>query len=89
MIEISELKDEDKNRPVKYKSTVPVGKFEYGLITSWNDHYIFVDYYGHGRGTATKPENLEFDDSVELSVNREGVLTVKPKDNGEPREEFK
>lgn len=76
MIEIKDLKEEDKGRAVKYKSTTPVGKIEYGTITSWNDTYIFVDYYGTGKGTATRPINLDFAE-VEISVNREGKLIVK------------
>ena len=31
-----------------------------GIITGWNDTYIFVDYSGDGRGHATKPEHLKF-----------------------------
>jgi hypothetical protein len=76
MIEITELKEEDKGRAVKYKSTAMADKYQYGTITSWNDTYIFVDYYGTGRGTATRPIHLEFAE-VEISVNREGKLIVK------------
>lgn len=83
MIEIKDLKEEDKGRVVKYTSNYPKQHNEWGMITSWNDEYIFVDYSGSERGTATRPINLEFDDTVSLSVNREGRLVVKPKKQGE------
>ena len=38
---------------------------EFGRITSWNATYIFVDYGKNcGRGTATRPEDLEFTDGA-------------------------
>ncbi len=33
-------------------------KQEVGVVTSWNDHYVFVDYNGDGRGIATRLEDL-------------------------------
>ena len=40
---------------------IDYSKCEDGIITSWNDKYIFVDYGKNcGRGTATSPEDLEF-----------------------------
>ncbi len=60
MINISDLKPEDKNRKVVYKPSHSSGSLEEGRITSWNDHYIFVDYSNVGRGNATSPDKLEF-----------------------------
>jgi len=31
---------------------------ELGIVTSWNDKYVFVDYVGNGRGVATRLEDL-------------------------------
>jgi hypothetical protein len=70
MIEIKNLTETDKGKVVKYKSTMGNGRFEYGKITSWNESYIFVDYYGLERGTATGPHNLSFDDTVELKFDK-------------------
>ncbi len=58
MIDIKSLKESDTNRKVIYKK--PNGKSEEGRITSWNDRFIFVDYYNNGMGAATNPKNLEF-----------------------------
>lgn len=59
MINISDLKPEDKNRKVVY-TPYKGAPLEEGRITSWNDQYIFVDYTNVGRGNATPPEKLEF-----------------------------
>jgi hypothetical protein len=78
MIDITQLKEEDKGRAVTYRSTVVIGKLEYGTITSWNDKYIFVDYYqAGGRGTATSPEHLDWA-NVEIKKNREGKVIITP-----------
>jgi len=34
-------------------------KQEFGIVTSWNNHFVFVDYDGTGRGKATNIEDLE------------------------------
>lgn len=70
MIEIKNLKEEDKGRVVRYKSTLTEIQHQFGKITSWNDTYIFVDYNGMERGTATGPNRLDFADNVELKFNR-------------------
>lgn len=59
MININELTENDKGRGVVYEP-YPGGKLEDGVITSWNDRYIFVSYNYTGRGIATPPEKLEF-----------------------------
>ena len=60
MIDIKELTESDLGRGAVYAGGV--GKKEQGVITSWNDVYIFVNYgsYCMGRGIATRPEDLEF-----------------------------
>ena len=60
MIDIEQLKEEDKGRSVVY--TDGVGNREQGYITSWNDTYIFVCYGPEccGRGIATYPSDLDF-----------------------------
>lgn len=58
MIDIKTLKENDIDRKVIYHNRV--GKIQEGRITSWNDRFIFVDYYNSGTGAATKPEDLEF-----------------------------
>lgn len=73
MIEIKDLKPEDVGRIVVYKSG-PNGKNEKGKITSWNESYIFVDYYGTDRGTATRPINLTWDKDDVLLNNLEKEL---------------
>jgi hypothetical protein len=78
MIEITSLKESDKGRAVTYRSTVVIGKLEYGTITSWNDHYIFVDYYqAGGRVTATSPQNLDWA-KVEIKKSRDGKVIITP-----------
>lgn len=54
MIEIHKLTANDIGRKV-----VNLQKDE-GLITSFNDTYIFVDYQNVGRGQATSPRDLNF-----------------------------
>jgi len=59
MIEIEKLTDNDKGRMVIYKKGLPHGNEE-GVITSWNNTYIFV-CYGNDKGSkATRPEDLCF-----------------------------
>jgi hypothetical protein len=78
MIDIKELKDTDKGRIVVYKHNQLLnGKVEKGTITSWNDHYIFVDYYKTGKGTATRPENLTFDRDDQLIEDLEKQIKTE------------
>lgn len=58
-MDITKLADKDKGRLVIYHPH-PDNKAEQGRITSWNDHYVFVDYNNTGRGIATRPETLTF-----------------------------
>lgn len=69
MIEISKLKPEDKGRAVVYRATLSSSKPEKGVITSWNENYIFVRYNNpyatdeQRTGTATRPEYLSFQEA--------------------------
>jgi len=58
MIDIKTLKENDVDRLVIYKNSR--GKLQEGRITSWNDKFIFVDFYNNGMGAATNPKDLEF-----------------------------
>ena len=72
MLTLQELTEADKGREVRYTTHGSHGSIEYGRITSWNDHFVFVRYhlrvdsYGkqHPRygdtSEATRPEDLEF-----------------------------
>lgn len=77
MIDLQTLKESDVGRIVVYKAGHASHKPEKGVITSWNESFIFVDYYGTGRGTATKPVNLTWDkddvllNSLENEINQE------------------
>ena len=63
MINIETLRSCDVGRSVIY--TDGRGDKESGLITSWNDKFIFVDYGKNcGRGTATHMSDLEFVDFI-------------------------
>lgn len=55
MIDLKKLKPADKGRDVMYSGQ----EDEEGVITSWNDKFIFVDY-GNGNGVATEPKDLRF-----------------------------
>ena len=57
MIDISKLNEKDKDREVVFENH---GKKEYGRISSWNTHFIFVIYSGKWQSQATKPEQLTF-----------------------------
>lgn len=58
-IKISDLREEDKNnRAVIY--TAHHGEREQGIITSWNDHYVFVRYGLGSTSAATDPDQLDF-----------------------------
>lgn len=57
MIKIEELTEDDINRKVIYTSSHIK---EEGIITSFNNSFIFVCFDGTGRGQACKPSDLEF-----------------------------
>jgi hypothetical protein len=58
MINLKDIKRGDIGKKVEYKPDA--GRAQRGIITSYNDIYIFVDYYNTGRGQATPPEKLTF-----------------------------
>lgn len=57
MIEIKKLKQKDIGRNIKYEQEFC--KTEYGILTSWNDQYIFVKFRGPN-GEACNPEDISF-----------------------------
>jgi len=59
MIDIKKLLPSDIKRKVVYQAHEGA-KLEEGIITSFNDKFIFVDYQNVGRGQATPPDKLEF-----------------------------
>ena len=50
-----------RNRIPQCNSSDYVGR-EVGIVTSWNDRFVFVDYDGSGRGKATRIEDLVIGD---------------------------
>lgn len=58
MIDIRTLTVADFGRGVVYKPAH--GPREDGVITAWNDHFIFVRYRGHEGSNATRAEDLEW-----------------------------
>jgi hypothetical protein len=59
MIDISKLTEEDKGREVVFFE--PWGsRREFGIISSWNERFIFVKYNGSWQSKATSPEDLRF-----------------------------
>lgn len=59
MINIQELTKEDIKRKVVYKACKGATPEE-GIITSYNNHWVFVDFQNVGRGVATPASSLEF-----------------------------
>ena len=57
------MTDKDIGRSVCY---IPLndGPWELGVITSYNDMFIFVDYHRSGRGQATPAQYLVFEDDM-------------------------
>lgn len=59
-IKISQLKETDKQRGVVYKDpSMPWKAPQDGIISSWNNKFIFVSYNGN-LPQATTPDDLEF-----------------------------
>jgi len=58
MIEIKDLTHHDLGRGVVYRQGF--SHAEDGVITSWNEAYIFVRYGALGRVMATRPDDLDF-----------------------------
>ena len=59
MIYIGNLTEEDVGKKVIYQN-VEMEPKEEGIITSWNDHYIFVRYGSDVGSKATYPRDLQF-----------------------------
>ena len=57
MIEIRELKEADKGRKVIYNNGH--GGNEEGVLTSWNDNFVFARFKGP-TGEACRPVDLSF-----------------------------
>lgn len=57
-IQGKELTESDKGREVVY--TAGHGTKEFGHISSWNGHFVFVKYGYNQQSQATRPENLVF-----------------------------
>ena len=58
---IEELKEEDKGRAVTWQERKGIKRREFGVITSWNDRFVFVRYGSDLHSKATNPEELTFD----------------------------
>ena len=74
MIDPTELTESDKGRQVIYE--VPEGtarRVEFGVISSWNDKYIFVRYTHGDTAAATNPEDLDFAFALEPSKGETNV----------------
>jgi hypothetical protein len=57
MIEIKDLTFSDVGRLVVFQG--PLSRIEQGILTSWNDMFVFVKFRGPN-GEACKPEYVEF-----------------------------
>ena len=57
-MKLVDLKNSDVGRNVIY--TAHHGEREEGVISSWNDHYVFVRYGRGSTAAATDPDQLEF-----------------------------
>lgn len=51
----------DEGRRVIYARKDPHRTTERGIISSWNDKYIFVRYSAGSTAAATSPEDLEWE----------------------------
>ena len=60
MIHIGDLTEKDKGRMVIYCMNGTSERKEEGIITNWNDTYIFVRYKGDLGSKATYPKELDF-----------------------------
>lgn len=58
MIDVTALTEEDKGKSVQY--TAMDMTIECGIITSWNEYYVFVRYTKEGIGQATSPSSLDW-----------------------------
>ena len=51
-------------------------KREFGIISSWNERFIFVKYNGRQQSQATKPEDLRFSIEAKKSNNQLALAKV-------------
>lgn len=58
MIDVTVLTEEDKGKSVQY--TAMDMTIECGIITSWNDYYVFVQFTKGCISQATPPASLEW-----------------------------
>lgn len=58
------MRETDIGRPVCYIPLQPSAPWELGIITSYNDLFIFVDFNRSGRGVATPAQYLVFEDDM-------------------------
>lgn len=72
MIEISKLTEADKGRKVNYHREF--SEPEFGVLSSWNDSYIFVRFKGPN-GEACEPADVSF-------------AFPKPEENGATNDEM-
>lgn len=72
MIDITKLTDKDVGRSVIY--TPGYGPLQDGVITSFNEKFVFVRYRATGGGQATNPKDLEFlTDVIDEIQNGPGI----------------
>lgn len=64
---IEKLTEQDKGRRVRWKEGKGLFREEYGVITSYNERYVFVRYGSDAHSKGTSPTELEFD-----SAERQG-----------------
>lgn len=62
---IEELTDDDKGRAVIWKERKGIELTDRGVITSWNDRFIFVRYGSDLHSKATNPSELQFETEAE------------------------
>ena len=60
-VKIEDLKEEDTGRAVTWQERKGIERREFGVITSWNERFVFVRYGSDLHSKATNPEELEFD----------------------------
>jgi hypothetical protein len=70
MIEILKLTEKDKGREVVFDFNGT--KREFGIISSWNERFVFVKYNGIQQSQATMPKDLRF--SIEEETNDSNAL---------------
>jgi len=67
MIDITELTDDDHGKWVIYTPPDRHSMPEPGVISSWNEDFIFVLYLTGDTAAATRPHDLEWDGIAEAA----------------------